>query len=142
MLCMSVDVCLFVWLSVWLCVIKSVHLHVLDQSFHVSVGIWVVDNVSLCVTSCQCVSVNVFVYLYVSMSLYLCVCTCVSVCCLFISGYMYVTLCVMSAYVCTLLLSLLALHHSMDNLGINSGMSEMTIYDEVMVSNSCILRDE
>lgn len=142
MLCMSVDVCLFVWLSVWLCVIKSVHLHVLDQSFHVSVGIWVVDNVSLCVTSCQCVSVNVFIYLYVSMSLYLCVCTCVSVCCLFISGYMYVTLCVMSAYVCTLLLSLLALHHSMDKLGINSGMSEMTIYDEVMVSNSCILRDE
>lgn len=92
MLCMSVDVCLFVWLSVWLCVIISVHLHVLDQSLHVSVGIWVVDNVSLCVTSCQCVSVNVFVYLYVSMSLYLCVCTCVSVCCLFMSGYMYVTL--------------------------------------------------
>lgn len=95
----------------------SVCLCVLCLSFHVSVGILRVGSMSLSVCLFLCVSVYICLSLCVLVSMYVTICLCVCV--------------------CVLLLSSVALHQGKNKLWINSGMKEMTIYDEMIVLNIC-----
>ena len=120
-MCVSVCVCVFLYVCVCMCVYRCVCV-----CMGVSVCVYVCVYVCVCIYVCVCVCVCMCVYVCVCM----CVCMCVSVC---VSVCIYIYVCV---FVC---LSLLSLFRWQDEDKSKTAMYLIGILSPVSLCSSCLI---